>query len=267
MPLAWKGSVSRRWKTRSVFSLKRDRVPAGQVQQALRAQLLQQGRNGVDVHRVGLVACQAEQHGLVAAVALAGGAERAVQACRTRAVAASWPSCCRRSANSRAARIGPTVCELDGPMPILNRSKTETAMGGPRSGGQLGHRHAGAEQVAVALDVVDAAHRRPVLRAAAARPPGRRPPRASRRAASRPSAALARCAARSSAGCRRAARRPDSTLRDLGADGDHGVAEAVELVPATRSRSARPSACRPPGSSASARGSRSRSAAWPRPRR
>ena len=24
----------------------------------------------------------------------------------------------------RAARIGPTVCELDGPMPILNRSKT-----------------------------------------------------------------------------------------------------------------------------------------------
>ena len=28
----------------------------------------------------------------------------------------------------RAARIGPTVCELDGPMPILKRSKTETAM-------------------------------------------------------------------------------------------------------------------------------------------
>src|SRR5256885_679055 len=29
----------------------------------------------------------------------------------------------------RAARIGPTVCELLGPMPILKRSKTETAMG------------------------------------------------------------------------------------------------------------------------------------------
>src|SRR5437667_373257 len=37
----------------------------------------------------------------------------------------------------RAARIGPTVCELLGPMPILKRSKTETAMSapvGPRSG-------------------------------------------------------------------------------------------------------------------------------------
>src|SRR5699024_4318147 len=32
------------------------------------------------------------------------------------------------SANRRAARIGPTVCELDGPIPILNNSKTLTAM-------------------------------------------------------------------------------------------------------------------------------------------
>ena len=29
----------------------------------------------------------------------------------------------------RAARIGPTVWELDGPMPIENRSKTEMATG------------------------------------------------------------------------------------------------------------------------------------------
>ena len=27
-----------------------------------------------------------------------------------------------------AARMGPTVCELEGPMPILNKSKTDTAM-------------------------------------------------------------------------------------------------------------------------------------------
>jgi len=27
-----------------------------------------------------------------------------------------------------AARIGPTVCELEGPMPIVNNSKTLTAM-------------------------------------------------------------------------------------------------------------------------------------------
>ena len=31
-------------------------------------------------------------------------------------------------ANSIAARIGPTVWELDGPMPILKRSNTLTAM-------------------------------------------------------------------------------------------------------------------------------------------
>src|SRR5688572_20903329 len=30
------------------------------------------------------------------------------------------------SANARAARIGPTVCELEGPIPIENRSRAET---------------------------------------------------------------------------------------------------------------------------------------------
>src|SRR5487761_1079431 len=38
------------------------------------------------------------------------------------------PSSRRLSANIRAAFIGPTVCELDGPMPTLNRSKTLIAM-------------------------------------------------------------------------------------------------------------------------------------------
>ncbi len=49
---------------------------------------------------------------------------------RTEAVAASTPSFLRRRTNIRAARIGPTVWELDGPMPIENRSKTEMATGG-----------------------------------------------------------------------------------------------------------------------------------------
>jgi len=35
----------------------------------------------------------------------------------------------QRVAKRAAARIGPTVCEDDGPMPILNRSKTLTAIG------------------------------------------------------------------------------------------------------------------------------------------
>ena len=46
---------------------------------------------------------------------------------RERVVAVSQPSCASRLTNSRAARIGPTVWELLGPMPILTRSKTETA--------------------------------------------------------------------------------------------------------------------------------------------
>ena len=48
---------------------------------------------------------------------------------RTLATCGISPSASRPEANISAARIGPTVCELDGPMPILKRSKTETAMG------------------------------------------------------------------------------------------------------------------------------------------
>ena len=47
---------------------------------------------------------------------------------RTRATARMCPSRASRCTNRRAARMGPTVCELDGPMPILKRSKTPTAM-------------------------------------------------------------------------------------------------------------------------------------------
>jgi hypothetical protein len=43
----------------------------------------------------------------------------------TAVVEDSWLSSRSRSAKRRAARIGPTVCELDGPMPILKMSKTE----------------------------------------------------------------------------------------------------------------------------------------------
>ncbi|CAM5693843.1 hypothetical protein SALBM217S_02647 [Streptomyces griseoloalbus] len=49
---------------------------------------------------------------------------------RTETTESSRSSLRSRRANIRAARIGPTVCELDGPMPIENRSKTEMATGG-----------------------------------------------------------------------------------------------------------------------------------------
>src|SRR5215213_2721330 len=48
----------------------------------------------------------------------------------TRLAEASVPSSASPRANLSAAIIGPTVCELDGPMPILNRSKTLSAMSG-----------------------------------------------------------------------------------------------------------------------------------------
>src|SRR5689334_5375723 len=43
---------------------------------------------------------------------------------RTLAVRLSNPLPASRDTNACAARIGPTVCELDGPIPTLNRSKT-----------------------------------------------------------------------------------------------------------------------------------------------
>ena len=45
---------------------------------------------------------------------------------RTPRTAASAPVRARRAAKRLAAIIGPTVCELEGPMPILNRSKALT---------------------------------------------------------------------------------------------------------------------------------------------
>src|SRR5215204_3014145 len=43
-----------------------------------------------------------------------------------RVTPSSTPSSSSRSANARAARIGPTVCELEGPIPIEKRSRAET---------------------------------------------------------------------------------------------------------------------------------------------
>ena len=50
-----------------------------QLHAAAAAHRLEQRGHGFHVHRIGLVAGQAQQHGLVAAVALAGGTQRAVE--------------------------------------------------------------------------------------------------------------------------------------------------------------------------------------------
>ena len=50
---------------------------------------------------------------------------------RTDATRSRRPVSCSRETKRNAARIGPTVCELDGPIPTLNRSNTEMAMEHP----------------------------------------------------------------------------------------------------------------------------------------
>ena len=107
----------------------------------------------VGVDRVGPLPHQAEGDGRDAAVALAGRAEGAEQfdGDPTR-VESSVPSCARPRTNRSAAIIGPTVCELDGPMPILNRSKTLRAMVRVVSWCWLDHRSASATPISDKAD-------------------------------------------------------------------------------------------------------------------
>ncbi len=61
------------------FLVERNAVFAEQVQSAVAANVLQAGGDGFGVDGVRVFTFEAEQHGLVAAVTFAGGAERAVQ--------------------------------------------------------------------------------------------------------------------------------------------------------------------------------------------
>ena len=141
-----------------------DGGPTRQGQCLVVPQRVQQCRHGFHIHRVGSFALPTQQCRLVAAVALASGAQAAVQRAGQPGDAAQLPKTCpSRCTNSRAARIGATVWLLLGPMPTLNRSKVETAMaaagGGSGRVGVVADGDAAACQVAVAPDVVDPAHR------------------------------------------------------------------------------------------------------------
>jgi hypothetical protein len=74
------------------------------------------------------LAHQAHDGGVVAAVADAGGRQRAVQLHFDAPHLFQHSTFAQRLTNRAAARMGPTVWELDGPMPILNRSKTLIAI-------------------------------------------------------------------------------------------------------------------------------------------
>ncbi len=79
MPLACNGSDLTRWNSRSFFSSKATSCSPEQPQAAGVADRGEPRGDRLDVDGVRLVAFEAEQHGLVAAVALAGGAERSVE--------------------------------------------------------------------------------------------------------------------------------------------------------------------------------------------
>ena len=105
----------------------RHRVLAEQLDPARGLGLDHLLRRGGDVDGLGTLAEQAEDHRAVAAVPVPGGAQRAEQLDPHPGDRPSRPSSSRPWANVRAARIGPTVCDEDGPMPIENRSNTEIA--------------------------------------------------------------------------------------------------------------------------------------------
>lgn len=80
------------------------------------------------INRVRPFAHQPHDHRVVAAMANAGGRQRAIQLNFDALHLFQRARSRRFCTNNAAARMGPTVWELDGPMPILNRSKTLIAI-------------------------------------------------------------------------------------------------------------------------------------------
>jgi hypothetical protein len=133
MPLVWNGSFWRLFMIRSASRRRRSRAaeqPDFLALPRMRASVAGMTSGSIAIRPM---AFEPHQHRLVGAVAAAGVRQRAehlgahARTC-TRQHAARSSS--QRCAKRQAARIGPTVCEELGPMPILNRSKVLTAMGG-----------------------------------------------------------------------------------------------------------------------------------------
>ncbi len=102
-----------------------DLASAWQTERFGRTDPFDASRDTVDIHLFWSFALEPEQHRLVGAVSLARERERAVQMNLDSTLSrSSKPESVNRSRNCRAARIGPTVCELLGPMPMVKRSRT-----------------------------------------------------------------------------------------------------------------------------------------------
>ena len=130
MPFGWNGRRLRGGAGRGRRRASVDLVLAEQDDRSRRSRTAAtRSATDVGVDRLRRLTLEPEHHRPVAAVPVPGRAERAEQLGPHPgdAGAAGRPSS-RPSAKVRAARIGPTVCDVDGPMPIENRSNTLMAM-------------------------------------------------------------------------------------------------------------------------------------------
>ena len=80
---------------------------------------------------IGTQSLEPEKNRAVGAVSAAGQGERPVELRRDLRAVSSRPRAANSSTKRRAAFIGPMVCELEGPMPILKMSKTLRLMQRP----------------------------------------------------------------------------------------------------------------------------------------
>ncbi len=108
-----------------------DLMPAQQADAAVAADPLQCGLDGGRIDGVGAHALESEEHGAIRAMPAAGQRQRAIQLRgHLRGALGSSPRASNNRTKLRAAFIGPMVCELEGPMPILKMSKTLKLMRG-----------------------------------------------------------------------------------------------------------------------------------------
>src|ERR1051325_9489096 len=125
MPLACRGSFSRRWKTSWVSgSSATGCLPSRRTLRAAGA-AAPRGAMASTSTVAGSSPSSPSSTALSLPCPLPVNPRLPNSSTLTLAVRVSSPSASRRSANRRAARIGPTVCELDGPIPILKMSNTE----------------------------------------------------------------------------------------------------------------------------------------------
>src|SRR6476646_8211838 len=129
MPFEWYGSFWRLLKMRSVFSS--NGISCRPSRRIFFSARMRFRRDGIESGSI----LSGHSPSKPQRIALSVPCPRPVSASepkssqRTRLTDARMPgSTSQRSQKRAAARIGPTVCEDDGPMPILNRSKTLTAM-------------------------------------------------------------------------------------------------------------------------------------------